>query len=119
MQKITGSIKFKVYTAFGACLVLIFVNGAIGARGARYLNDSLEYLYANEAVPLEDLAATQASALRLHILLTRLLTQGADKAREASAPTLAQIYERMKAAPSKGEFFNAEVRDRFRFVRGR
>ena len=31
--------------------------------------------------------------------LTRLLRQGADKARETSAPTLAQIYERMGFVP--------------------
>jgi lysyl-tRNA synthetase class 2 len=30
----------------------------------------------------------------------------------------AETYARMKAAASKGEFFNAEIRDRFRFVRG-
>jgi lysyl-tRNA synthetase class 2 len=28
-----------------------------------------------------------------------------------------ETYDRMKAALSKGQFFNAEIRDRFRFVR--
>ncbi len=29
----------------------------------------------------------------------------------------AETYDRMRAARSKGEFFNAEIRDRFAFVR--
>ncbi|MGF6603568.1 methyl-accepting chemotaxis protein [Paraburkholderia sp. GAS448] len=98
MRKFTGSIKFKVYAVLGVGLVLLFVNGAIGARGARYLNDSLEYLYANEVVPLEDLAATQASALRLHILLTRLLTQHDPEQIKQSAAQARQLEKTLGAA---------------------
>lgn len=29
-----------------------------------------------------------------------------------------ELYDRMTTARSKGEFFNAEIRDHFRFVRG-
>ncbi|CAG4913468.1 methyl-accepting chemotaxis protein [Paraburkholderia gardini] len=75
MQKLKGSIRLKVYAALGACLTIVFINGVIGARGARALEEHRANSYAHETVPVEDLAATRINALGIHIALMRLLAQ--------------------------------------------
>ncbi|CAG4888671.1 methyl-accepting chemotaxis protein [Paraburkholderia saeva] len=75
MQKFNGSIRLKVYAALGVCLAIIFINGAIGARGARALAERTERGYSHETVPVEDLAATQINALRIRIALAALPAQ--------------------------------------------
>ncbi|HXZ10049.1 MAG TPA: methyl-accepting chemotaxis protein, partial [Paraburkholderia sp.] len=75
MNQLTGTIKFKIILAFGACVLLTAVIGLMGIRGLSVLSTQMHSMYTDSAVPIEDLATVQANSLRTRIVLSRMLTQ--------------------------------------------
>jgi hypothetical protein len=61
MNKLTNTIKFKIILALGACIVLMIGIGLMGVRGLATLSSDMNSMYTDSTVPIEDLAATQAS----------------------------------------------------------
>jgi methyl-accepting chemotaxis protein len=74
MNKLTNTIKFKIILALGACIVLMIGIGLMGVRGLATLSSDMSSMYTDSTVPIEDLAATQANALKIRLTLSRLLT---------------------------------------------
>ncbi|MCA8098757.1 methyl-accepting chemotaxis protein [Burkholderia contaminans] len=74
MNKLTGSIKFKIVVAFAACVVVMIAIGLEGIRGLATLSSDMSSMYTDSTVPIEDLAGTQAGALQMRINLERLVT---------------------------------------------
>jgi hypothetical protein len=72
MNKLTNTIKFKIILALGACIVLMIAIGLMGVRGLATMSSDMSAMYTDSTVPIEDLAATQAYALKIRILLSRL-----------------------------------------------
>jgi len=72
MNKLTNTIKFKIILALGACIVLMIAIGLMGVRGLATLSSDMNSMYGDSTVPIEDLAATQAYALKIRLALSRL-----------------------------------------------
>jgi methyl-accepting chemotaxis protein len=72
MNKLTNTIKFKIILALGACIVLMIGIGLMGVRGLAALSSDMNSMYTDSTVPIEDLAATQAYALKIRLSLSRL-----------------------------------------------
>ena len=72
MNKLTNTIKFKIILALGACIVLMIGIGLMGVRGLATLSSDMNSMYTDSTVPIEDLAATQAYALKIRLSLSRL-----------------------------------------------
>jgi hypothetical protein len=67
MNKLTNTIKFKIILALGACIVLMIGIGLMGVRGLATLSSDMNSMYTDSTVPIEDLAATQAYALKIRL----------------------------------------------------
>ena len=72
MNKLTSTIRFKIIIALGACIVLMIAIGLMGVRGLSTMSSNMNAMYTNSTVPIEDLAATQADALKIRLTLSRL-----------------------------------------------
>lgn len=73
MNRLSGSIKSKIILTLGLCLVLTIAVGLTGIHGLRTLSANMSLMYTNDTLPLEDLAATQAIALRNRVALNSLM----------------------------------------------
>ncbi|RQH05069.1 methyl-accepting chemotaxis protein [Paraburkholderia dinghuensis] len=73
MNRLSGSIKSKIIFTLGLCLVLTIAVGLTGIHGLRTLSANMGLMYTNDTLPLEDLAATQAIALRNRVALNSLM----------------------------------------------
>lgn len=73
MNRLSGSIKSKIILTLGLCLVLTIAVGLTGIHGLRTLSANMGLMYTNDTLPLEDLAATQAIALRNRVALNSLM----------------------------------------------
>ncbi len=74
MNKLTGTIKFKIASAFCACVIVMIAIGLEGIRGLATLSSDMSSMYTDSTVPIEDLAGTQANALQMRVNLERLVT---------------------------------------------
>ena len=73
MNKLTNTIRFKIILALGACIVLMIAIGLMGVRGLSTMSSDMNSMYTSSTVPIEDLAATQADALKIRLMLSRLM----------------------------------------------
>ncbi|MGZ2744269.1 methyl-accepting chemotaxis protein [Burkholderia stagnalis] len=74
MNKLKGTIKFKIAVAFCACVIVMIAIGVEGIRGLGTLSSDMSAMYTDSTVPIEDLAGTQANALQMRVNLERLVT---------------------------------------------
>ncbi|WP_423378652.1 methyl-accepting chemotaxis protein [Burkholderia sp. LMG 32019] len=74
MNKLTGSIRFKIVVAFAACVIVMIAIGLEGIRGLATLSSDMSSMYTDSTVPIEDLAGTQAGALQMRVNLELLVT---------------------------------------------
>ncbi|WP_423391882.1 methyl-accepting chemotaxis protein [Burkholderia sp. LMG 21824] len=75
MSKLTGTIKFKIALAFGACFLLMVAIGLTGVRGLAKLSTDMDGMYALGTIPVEDLATTHSASLQMRVTLDRLAGQ--------------------------------------------
>jgi methyl-accepting chemotaxis protein I, serine sensor receptor len=67
MSTFAGTIRFKVMLTLGVCLALMMAIGVMGLRGLARLSTDMSSMYSASTVPIEDLAATQAAALKIRL----------------------------------------------------
>jgi methyl-accepting chemotaxis protein-1 (serine sensor receptor) len=67
MRHFASTIRFKIIVALGACVVLMAAIGALGLRGLARLSADMRTMYSASTVPIEDLAAMQAAALKIRL----------------------------------------------------
>ncbi|KFG94072.1 membrane protein [Burkholderia paludis] len=107
MNKLTGSIKFKIVVAFAACVIVMIAIGTEGIRGLATLSGDMSSMYTDSTVPIEDLASTQAGALQMRLNLERLAAT--HDATEAKA-VVDRIREREKKMLSAwNDYYPAKV----------
>jgi len=75
MSKLTGTIKFKIALAFGACFLVMVAIGLTGVRGLAKLSTDMDSMYALGTIPVEDLATTHTASLQMRVALDRLAAQ--------------------------------------------
>jgi len=75
MSKLTGTIKFKIALAFGACFLVMVAIGLTGVRGLAKLSTDMDSMYALGTIPVEDLATTHTASLQMRVALDRLIGQ--------------------------------------------
>ncbi|WP_321845067.1 methyl-accepting chemotaxis protein [Paraburkholderia bannensis] len=63
----TGTIRFKVMLTLGVCVALMVTIGMMGLRGLARLSTDMGSMYTASTVPIEDLAAMQAAALKIRL----------------------------------------------------
>ena len=67
MNKFAGTIRFKIMLALGVCVVLIALIGLTGIRGLARLSADMSAMYLRSTVPIGDLSAVQAAALKIRL----------------------------------------------------
>ncbi|RQP97703.1 methyl-accepting chemotaxis protein [Burkholderia stagnalis] len=67
MGAYAGTIRFKVMLMLGVCVALMMAIGLMGLRGLARLSTDMGSMYSASTVPIEDLAAMQAAALKIRL----------------------------------------------------
>ncbi|WP_260336717.1 methyl-accepting chemotaxis protein [Paraburkholderia sp. CI2] len=67
MGAFAGTIRFKVMLTLSVCVALMVVIGLMGLRGLARLSADMGSMYSASTVPIEDLAAMQAAALKIRL----------------------------------------------------
>jgi methyl-accepting chemotaxis protein len=109
MNKLTNTIKFKIILALGACIVLMIAIGLMGVRGLATLSSDMSSMYTDSTVPIEDLAATQADALKIRILLSRLQVMHDPNEAKQAAEQIRDLQKRLNT--SWTDYYPAKVSD--------
>ncbi|MGA7778019.1 MAG: methyl-accepting chemotaxis protein [Paraburkholderia sp.] len=109
MNKLTNSIKFKIILALGACIVLMIAIGLMGVRGLATLSTDMTSMYTDSTVPIEDLAATQADALRIRLWLNRLSTIHDPSDQKQAAGQIRDLQKKLNTAWT--DYYPAKVSD--------
>ncbi|WP_028227957.1 methyl-accepting chemotaxis protein [Paraburkholderia ferrariae] len=109
MSRLTGTIKLKIALAFAACIALMIAIGLMSMRGLATLSSDMRSMYTDGAVPMEDLAATQTSSLRMRTTFDRLVIQH-DPAQAKPLVDHARELEQ-KMATSWSDYYPGRVTD--------
>jgi methyl-accepting chemotaxis protein len=109
MNKLTNSIKFKIILALGACIVLMIAIGLMGVRGLATMSADMTSMYTDSTVPIEDLAATQADALRIRLWLNRLPTIHDASEQKQAAGQIRDLQRKLNTAWT--DYYPAKVSD--------
>jgi len=72
MRAAFQGVRFKIVFALGVSAALIATTGLIGAHGMSMLNHDMQRMYADDNVPIADLATVESSALRIRLGLMRI-----------------------------------------------
>jgi methyl-accepting chemotaxis protein len=72
MEKLGHSVKFKIVTAFGVCVLLMAAIGGFGLYGLSKMNSAMEASYTGSTVPIANLAEARAAQLEIRWQLRRL-----------------------------------------------
>ncbi|MGF6300050.1 hypothetical protein OKW43_004359 [Paraburkholderia sp. WC7.3g] len=67
MRAFTGTIRLKIMLALSVCVALMASIGLMGLRGLARLSADMGSMYSVSTVPIEDLAAVQAAALKVRL----------------------------------------------------
>ncbi|WP_296660277.1 methyl-accepting chemotaxis protein [Paraburkholderia sp.] len=79
----TGTIRFKIMLALGVCVALMASIGLMGLRGLARLSADMGSMYSSSTVPIEDLTAVQAAALKIRLQMRYIQAlHGQDNAAE-------------------------------------
>ncbi|MBN3788122.1 methyl-accepting chemotaxis protein, partial [Burkholderia sp. Ac-20353] len=98
MGKLTGTIRFKITLAFGACVVVMVAIGLMGMRGLSTLSSDMSSMYTEGAVPLEDLAGAQAASLQMRVALDELVSQTDRTAAKRTAEHIRELDKKLAAS---------------------
>jgi methyl-accepting chemotaxis protein len=109
MNKLTNSIKFKIILALGACIVLMIAIGLMGVRGLATLSTDMSSMYTDSTVPIEDLATTQAQALKIRLLLSRMLAMHDPSDQKQAAQQIRDLQKKFNTAWT--DYYPAKVSD--------
>ncbi|RDJ98931.1 methyl-accepting chemotaxis protein [Paraburkholderia lacunae] len=86
MRAFTGTIRFKIMLTLGVCVALMVSIGLLGLRGLARLSADMGSMYSVSTVPIEDLAAVQAAALKIRLQMRYIQAlHGQDNAAELVA----------------------------------
>jgi methyl-accepting chemotaxis protein len=109
MNKLTNSIKFKIVLALGACILLMVAIGLMGVRGLATLSTDMRSMYTDSTVPIEDLAACQANALKIRLLVARLMAVHDQDEQKLDASQIRDLQKKFDTAWT--DYYPAKVSD--------
>jgi methyl-accepting chemotaxis protein len=109
MNKLTNSIKFKIVLALGACILLMVAIGLMGVRGLGTLSTDMRSMYTDSTVPIEDLAAAQANALKIRLLVARLMAIHDQDEQKLDASQIRDLQKKFDTAWT--DYYPAKVSD--------
>ena len=72
MKAAFKGVRFKIVFALGVSAALIATTGLIGTHGMSTLKHDMRRMYADDTVPIADLATVESSALRIRLGLMRI-----------------------------------------------
>ncbi|HEY1998926.1 methyl-accepting chemotaxis protein [Paraburkholderia sp.] len=107
MNKLTSTIKFKIILALGACVVLMITIGLMGVRGLAEMSSDMNSMYANSTVPIQDLANTRGTALKIRLALDQLATLKDPAQAKQAAQAIRDLQKKVDAAWS--DYYPARV----------
>ncbi|RDJ98098.1 methyl-accepting chemotaxis protein [Paraburkholderia lacunae] len=98
MRAALQGIRFKIVLALGVCAALIATTGLIGAHGMSILNTDMHRMYADDTLPITDLATVESSALRIRLGLMRIPSMQSSADAKAMITRLAATQKTLDVA---------------------